>query len=88
MLAVALGTYEPTVQCLGVFGPEWTSCRDILGDMPAYKTEMVFGPRGAPGVQQPLPLRIESCKRNPPIPIPIPSSVSPRLFFPAIRGAS
>ncbi|KAI4225397.1 MAG: hypothetical protein L6R36_003939 [Xanthoria steineri] len=59
-LAVALGTYEPTVQCRGVFGPEWTSCRDILGDMPAYKTEMVFGPRGAPGVQQPLPLRIES----------------------------
>ena len=63
MLAVALGTYEPTVQCLGVFGPEWTSCRDILGDMPAYKTEIVFGPRGAPGVQQPLPLRIESGKK-------------------------
>ncbi|KAL8752312.1 MAG: hypothetical protein Q9199_005829 [Rusavskia elegans] len=61
-LAVALGTYRPNVECRGNFGPEWSSCRDILGDMPAYKTEMTFGPRGAPGVQQPLPVSIESCK--------------------------
>lgn len=81
MLAVALGTYEPTVQCRGAFGPEWTSCRDILGDMPAYKTEMVFGPRGAPGVQQPLPLRIESCKT------PLFLSLCLLLgYFPAIGG--
>ncbi|KAL8665154.1 MAG: hypothetical protein Q9168_007764, partial [Polycauliona sp. 1 TL-2023] len=59
-LAVVLGTYAPNVQCLGSFGPEWASCRDILADMPADTKEYVFGPRDAPGVEQPLPTRVDS----------------------------
>ncbi|CAF9930849.1 hypothetical protein IMSHALPRED_008295 [Imshaugia aleurites] len=59
-LAVVLGTYHPNVQCRGAFGAEWTSCRDVLGDMPAGKTRLIFGPRGAPEVQQGLPVLIES----------------------------
>ncbi|KAL9127270.1 MAG: hypothetical protein Q9175_007774, partial [Cornicularia normoerica] len=59
-LAVLLGTYQPTVQCRGTFGPEWSSCRDILGDIPAGKTPLIFGPRSAPEVQQGLPLYIDS----------------------------
>lgn len=57
-----LGTYEPNVQCRGTFGPEWSSCRDVLGDMPAGKTQMIFGPRSAPEVEQGLPIYIDSCE--------------------------
>lgn len=32
--------------------------------MPAFKTRMVFGPRGAPDVEQPLPMQIDSCKMS------------------------
>ena len=61
-LAVVLGMYVPHVQCRGSFGPEWSACRDVLGDMPAGKARMIFGPRGAPEVQQGLPAYIGSCK--------------------------
>ncbi|KAM0804547.1 hypothetical protein BDR22DRAFT_605878 [Usnea florida] len=59
-LAVVLGIYQPNVQCRGTFGPEWSSCRDVLGDMPVSKTRLTFGPRNVPGVQQGLPVAIES----------------------------
>ena len=61
-LAVILGIYQPNVQCRGTFGPEWSSCRDVLGDMPASKTRLKFGPRNVPGVQQGLPVAVESCE--------------------------
>ena len=61
-LALSLGIFSPTVQCRGAFGHEWSSCRDILGDMPASGNRLVFGPRGLPGVQQGLPVAIDSCK--------------------------
>ena len=61
-LAVVLGIYQPRVQCRGTFGPEWSSCRDVLGDMPASKTKLIFGPRNEPGVQQGLPMAVESCE--------------------------
>lgn len=64
-LVVVLGIYEPNVQCRGVFGSEWTSCRDVLGDMPTGKRMLIFGPRSAPEVQQGLPVLIDSCKRDP-----------------------
>lgn len=59
-LALSLGIFSPNVQCRGSFGPKWTSCRDILGDMPAGTTRMVFGPRNLPEVQQGLPVHVES----------------------------
>lgn len=61
-LALSLSIFNPTVQCRGAFGHEWSSCRDILGDMPASGNRWVFGPRGLPGVQQGLPVSIDSCK--------------------------
>ena len=61
-LAVVLGTYAPgLLQCRGAF-PSWTSCRDVLGDMPADTTLEVFGPQHEPGVQVPLPYAVESGK--------------------------
>ena len=59
-LAVTLSVYRPAVRCRGAFGPEWSSCRDILGDMPAGKGRMIFGPRSWPGPRQELPMSIES----------------------------
>ncbi|KAF6236258.1 hypothetical protein HO173_005889 [Letharia columbiana] len=59
-LAVVLGIYEPKVRCRGAFGPEWTSCRDVLGDMPAGVARLIFGPRSAPETQQGLPMYIDS----------------------------
>lgn len=61
-LDVVLGIYQPHVQCRGSFGPEWTSCRDILAGMPSGKTRTVFGPRNEPGVEQGLPISIDSCE--------------------------
>lgn len=60
-LSVVLGIYHPNVQCRGTFGPERTSCRDIVGDMPADETSRIFGPQGDPRAQQKLPMVIESC---------------------------
>lgn len=61
-LVLVLGTYHPSVECRGSFGHEWTSCFDILGDMPADEQMLKFGPRNLPEVEQKLPVRIVSCK--------------------------
>lgn len=61
-LVLVLGTYHPSVDCRGSIGPEWTSCFDILGDMPADERVLKFGPRGFPEVEQKLPMRIVSGK--------------------------
>lgn len=50
------------MECRGSFGHEWTSCFDIVGDMPADERVLKFGPRSLPEVEQKLPLRIISCK--------------------------
>ncbi len=55
-LRVVLSTYQPNVQCRGTIGPEWNSCKDILGDMPAGKPRITFGPRADKSVQQGLPV--------------------------------
>lgn len=61
-LHVVLSKYQPNVQCRGTIGPEWNSCKDILGDMPAGKAPTVFGPRTDKSVQQGLPMTYDSGK--------------------------
>lgn len=59
-LHVVLGTYRPNVECRGTIGPEWNSCKDILGDMRAGKGPLIFGPRTDKSVQQGLPVIYDS----------------------------
>ena len=58
-MAVILGTYQPDVQCRGTFGA-WSSCRNVLGDMPVLTRAEIFGPPEDLAVQIPLPQKVES----------------------------
>lgn len=63
-LAVVLAPYEPNIQCGSAEAfTHPPSCGGILVDMPASTAEMRFGPRGVPGVNEPLPQYIASGKR-------------------------
>lgn len=59
-LLVALKTYVPEVTCRGTMGPEWNSCKDILGDMQADTREAIFGPRSDRTVEMGLPVMYDS----------------------------
>ncbi|KAL9137050.1 MAG: hypothetical protein Q9175_001728 [Cornicularia normoerica] len=60
-LAVVLAPYEPNIQCGSAEAfTHPPSCGGILVDMPASTAEMRFGPRGVPGVNEPLPQYIAS----------------------------
>lgn len=41
-------------------GPEWDSCKDILGDMKADTRATIFGPRSDSTVEVQLPAAINS----------------------------
>jgi hypothetical protein len=58
-LAVILGTFHPQTQCRGNF-IDISSCQAILADMPASTDNIIFGPTGAPGVQEALPQEVVS----------------------------
>lgn len=59
-LLVALKTYVPNVTCRGTMGPEWDSCKDILGDMKADTRARIFGPRSDSTVEIGLPATVGS----------------------------
>lgn len=43
----------------------WTSCLEVLADMPATTEVKTFGLEGQPGVEEVLPIDVISCTVNP-----------------------
>ena len=62
-LDVVLSTYKPNILCgrAGSF-TQAPSCGGLLENMPASTERMLFGPDNVPGIQEPLPQLIASCK--------------------------
>ena len=54
--------YKPEVECRGDF-PTWSSCLNVVGEMPASTEPLLFGPEEDPNAQVLLPHFIESGKQ-------------------------
>ena len=62
-LQIVIGRLKPSVVCKKrTPGPPWKSCSDILATMDVSLENVTFGRRGGPGVEETLPLFVQSGK--------------------------